>query len=297
MKFSIIVPSFNQGKFLEETLKSLLSQEGPELEVLVKDGGSRDGSLDILKKHEGQVSYTSGKDEGQSDAINQGLKASSGDILGFLNSDDLYLPGALAYVDEYFKANPTCMILYGKADHCDEMGNFIEHYPTLPWNYDKLLDTCYICQPAVFWRREIHQDLGYLDERLHYAMDYEFWLRIGKKIPLHYLGDTSMPLAVSRLHAEGKTLNKRVPAHREILEVVRRYVRDPRETYTWLRYTASLTVIKAGKPPSHDPKKQGMFIHAYAKEVKVLADEFAIELDHAFHEELKALLKPFEIIE
>lgn len=293
MKFSITVPSFNQVKFLEETLKSVISEEGPKLEIIVKDGGSTDGSLDIIKKYAAKLSYSSGIDQGQTDAINQGLKASTGDILGFLNSDDLYLPGTLAFVEAYFKANPKCMILYGKADHCDEGGAFIEHYPTLAWDYKKLLDTCYICQPSVFWRKEIHEELGFFDERLHYAMDYEFWLRVGKKLPLHYLGDESPILAHSRLHAEGKTLNKRVPAHREILHVVSQYASEPKETYTWLRYTASLTVIKEGTPPSSDPIKQGMFIHAYVTTVKVMADEFGIELDSGFHEELKALLKPF----
>lgn len=287
MKISIIVPSYNQAAYLDATLRSILDQTVPRVEIIVNDGGSRDGSVDILQRYSDRLTWTSARDHGQTDAINKGLHACTGDIVAYLNSDDVYFPGALATAAAYFTSHPECLILYGTAHHLHADGSFMEAYPTEPWNYERLFETCYLCQPAVFWRRELHAQFGYFDERLHFGMDYEFWLRVGAHVPFHYL--PGKPLAGSRLHADTKTLSQRVPAHREILQVVRRYAREPRQTYTWLRHLASLTAQDAGLLPSPNPAQHRLHVQAYVNNARSIAEEARIELDEAILREFASL--------
>jgi glycosyltransferase involved in cell wall biosynthesis len=250
--------------------------------------------VDILQRYNDRLTWTSARDHGQTDAINKGLHACSGDIVAYLNSDDVYFPDALATVAAYFTAHPECLILYGTAHHLHADGSYMEAYATEPWNYERLFETCYLCQPAVFWRRELHAQFGYFDERLHFGMDYEFWLRIGAQVPFHHLAGA--PLAGSRLHADTKTLSQRVPAHREILQVVRRHAREPRQTYNWLRHLASLTAQDAGLLPSPDPEQHRRHVHAYVTNVLRIAGELRIELDPPQLQELESMMKPLPVL-
>jgi glycosyltransferase involved in cell wall biosynthesis len=215
---SIITPSFNQGKFISATIESVLGQSVPELEYLVVDGGSQDETLAVLRDYESRLQWISEPDQGQTDALNKGLAATSGEIIGWLNSDDLYLPGALAKVLEIFRCRPEIEVLYGEADHIDSEGRIIDPYPTEPWNYQRLREVCFICQPALFFRRRILARAGLPDVRLQYCMDYEFWLRLGRLTPFLYVREK---LAASRLYPENKTLGARLAVHTEINDMFR----------------------------------------------------------------------------
>jgi glycosyltransferase involved in cell wall biosynthesis len=210
-KISIVTPSLNQGEFLEQTIQSVLSQDYPNLEYLVMDGGSSDKTLDILRSCSGQVKWVSEKDKGQADAINKGLHMISGEIVAYLNADDLLLSGSLEKVARAFSANPKTMWVTGRCCIITETGQETRkpitayknlwlriHHPSF------LFITDYISQPATFWRGSLLNEFGYLDESLHYALDYEFFLRLNRKFPLVILPDY---LAAFRVHSQSKNAN------------------------------------------------------------------------------------------
>jgi glycosyltransferase involved in cell wall biosynthesis len=214
---SVVTPSYNQGRFIRRTIDSVLSQNVAGLEYLVVDGGSTDETAAILREYGDRIHATVEPDEGQADAVNKGLKAASGDIIGWVNSDDVFYPGALGKVLAAFEAHPGADVIYGEADHIDERDRILEHYGTEPFDYERLKDVCFLCQPAVFFRRTVVERYGPLQVACRYSLDYEYWLRIlGDKPPL-YLRET---LAGSRLHADTKTLGHAEAVHREIIQML-----------------------------------------------------------------------------
>lgn len=214
MKVSIITPSFNQGQFIERTLKSVAIQSSTEIEHVVFDGGSSDSTVDVLKHFTPPLKWVSEKDKGQTDAVNKGILATDGEIVGWLNSDDIYYPGAFTRVIQFFDENPDVDVVYGMADHIDVDDHAFESYPTEPWDYERLKEICFICQPALFFRRQVFDQYGLLDGSLNYCMDYEYWLRLGKAgVQFGYLEEK---LAGSRLYAENKTMGSKLKVHREI---------------------------------------------------------------------------------
>lgn len=186
--FSIVTPSYNQARFVEQTLQSVLSQDYPHKEYLVIDGGSTDGSVDIIKRYADHLDYwLSEPDHGQAHAINKGFTRSRGDVLGWLNSDDTLLPGALTVVAEAFAAHPEIDLVYGDFVYTAPDGQplrrrhvFSKLSYTVLWHHD------YLGQPAVFFRRKLWERVGSLDESLYYCLDWDLFLRMWKVCrPLH----------------------------------------------------------------------------------------------------------------
>ncbi|MBZ0221341.1 MAG: glycosyltransferase [Candidatus Methylomirabilis sp.] len=226
-RITVITPSYNQGGFIAETIESVLVQEYPDLEYLVIDGGSNDGTLEVLKRYDGRLAWVSERDRGQSDAINKGIRRATGDIIAYLNSDDLYEPGALKKAAQYFQAHPDCLWLTGRCGIIDAEGRETRRYITSYKNfllrrygYNILLVTNFVSQPATFIRREAFGELGLFDESQHRVMDYEFWLRLGRKYPPGFIDDR---LASFRVHPGSKTSSSFHRTFREELEVARKY--------------------------------------------------------------------------
>ncbi len=219
-RFSVITPSYQQGPYIERTLRSVLDQQFEALEYFVMDGGSTDQTVSILQRYGDQLWWQSAADDGQADAVNLGLERTRGEFIGWLNSDDVYYAGTLKVVAEYFDQHPEIDIVYGNADHIDENDQFLESYPTEPWDPERLLETCYLCQPATFFRRRVVEQWGELNRGLNFCMDYEFWLRLsagGARF-----GYLRRRLAGSRLYPETKTLGHRVAFHAEINRMTQR---------------------------------------------------------------------------
>ena len=214
MKLTIVTPSYNQGKYIKRTIDSVLSQDIDDMEYIIVDGGSTDATLDIIKSYGTQIVWKSEKDKGQTDAVNKGIRQATGDIIGWLNSDDIYFPHALKKVMQVFNDNPNVNVVYGNAQHIAEDDSYIEDYYSEPYNYERLKSICYICQPSVFFRKSVVDKYGYLDDTLNYCMDYEYWLRIGKGEEFYYLEEL---LAGSRLYNDNKTLGCRRQVHEEML--------------------------------------------------------------------------------
>lgn len=250
MKVSIVTPSYNQGVFIERTLRSVASQSGAEIEHVIFDGGSTDDTVAVLEKFPGPIKWVSEKDRGQTDAVNKGIRATDGDIIGWLNSDDIYYPDAIARVVAFFAAHPEVQLVYGMADHIDENDLAFEAYPTEPWNFERLKETCFICQPALFFRRGVVEAHGLLDERLNFCMDYEYWLRLGKAgVKFAYL---EHKLAGSRLYADNKTLGSRIKVHAEINDVMKAKFGVVPDRWIW-NYTHA--VVEARTQRAQQPRR------------------------------------------
>jgi len=178
---SIITPSLNQAQFLEQTLKSVHSQDYPRLEHIVIDGGSTDGSVEIIRAHENRIaSWVSEPDQGQTDAINKGFARAQGEVVAWLNSDDLYYPGAVSRALARFRADPDLDIVYGDGSLITSDGAFLGYmHQVEPFNRHRLL-SCYnyISQPTTFFRRSTLERLGWLDTGLNYIMDWDLWCRL-----------------------------------------------------------------------------------------------------------------------
>lgn len=200
---SIITPSFNQGKYIEETLLSIQNQTYKNIEHIIVDAGSTDQTIAILKKNSSYISWISEPDKGQSDAINKGIRRSHGEILAYLNSDDLYLPYTVSTVVNFFISHPDVDLIYGDIIHVDELSCVTEIIQTGMINPEDFL-TCqvYLPQPSVFFRRTVIDKVGCFDESLHLTMDMEYWARALLAVRVMYI---SKPLAKARFHRETKS--------------------------------------------------------------------------------------------
>ena len=205
--FALVTPSFNQAAFLPACLGSVRAQEGVVLHHEVRDGGSTDGSVEVLRAAGAGLRWTSGPDGGQVRAVNAGLRELPGEICGFLNSDDVLLPGALVRVAREFERHPEADVIYGRAWFIDAAGGRTREYPTLPFDAEALVQHCFICQPAAFWRRSVHARFGWFDPAYDHTFDYEFWLRLlVRGARFHHLPEF---LAASREHAATKSATQR----------------------------------------------------------------------------------------
>jgi glycosyltransferase involved in cell wall biosynthesis len=217
---SIVTPSLNMGAFLEETIRSVIEQEYPNVEYVVMDGGSTDNSLDILKRYEGRLRYVSRPDKGQADAVNRGFQLTRGSIFAFLNADDTYLPGAISAAVEALAGNPESGMVYGNAWRVTENGARISPYPIEPFDPNGLSRRCFICQPATFLRREVFERCGMLDPHLHFALDYDLWIRVVRQYSMTKIETF---LATSRMHGDSKTMGQMDRAMHETIQVLQRH--------------------------------------------------------------------------
>jgi len=216
-KVSIVTPCLNQARFLEATIQSVLSQSYPHIDYVVMDGGSTDGSLDILRRYEGRLRYLSAPDGGQADAVNRGFQLSNGEIFSFLNADDMYLPGSVETAVRKLTSHSDAAGIYGEAYLVDESDRRVGRYATRTPDLAGLGGECVICQPAVFIRSEVFRQVGLLNPQLHFALDYDLWIRLART---QKLVRVNAYLAAARVHPSSKSISRRREALREAIAVL-----------------------------------------------------------------------------
>ncbi len=227
MRISLVTPSYNQAPFIGRTIDSVLAQRGDfELDYKVIDGVSTDGTIDILKSYGDRLAWISEPDRGQVDAINRGLRAASGDIIGWLNSDDVLLPGALARVAEAFAQNPDAEWLHGRCVIIDKDDRPVrrwissyKHYRSQRHTLESFLTENYISQMTVFWRRSAQDSVGYLNPAIRYAFDYDLFLRLAQRAVPLYIEE---PIACFRWYETSKSGGGFVVQMTETVEIASR---------------------------------------------------------------------------
>ena len=202
---SIITPSFNQARYLEATIQSVLEQDYPRIEYIIVDGGSSDGSVDVIKKYAGRLAWwVSEQDKGQTDAINKGFNRASGEVLAWLNSDDTYNPGAVSAAVKYLTENPDVAMVYADCNYINEQGAVIGKFNSAQTDHRRLREGyVHIPQQTMFFRAKYWKELGPLDPSFYFAMDYDLWTRIAARAPIKYLAGQTW--ANFRIHTSGKT--------------------------------------------------------------------------------------------
>jgi glycosyltransferase involved in cell wall biosynthesis len=221
-RISIITPSYNQGQFIEQTIQSVLGQYYPDLEYIIIDGGSTDNTVEIIRKYEKRITFwVSEKDSGQANAINKGFARATGDIIGWLNSDDMYLTGTLEYISR--KLNPDkAQIIFGNCFHLKEKSSFSKGSNVTEWHKQRHLKTgSYIIQPSTFWTRKVLETAGNLTEDLTYLFDWEWFLRAKNK-GTEFISDDKY-FSVYRLHESHKTGSGGSHRLNELLSFYERY--------------------------------------------------------------------------
>ncbi|MCE5208784.1 MAG: glycosyltransferase [Chloroflexi bacterium] len=203
-KVSIVTPSYNQAQFLEQTIQSVLSQTYPNIEYIVVDGASKDNSVEIIRKYEHRIAWwVSEPDKGQSEAVNKGWMHATGEIIGWLNSDDLLLPDTVTRMVNAFEETPEMGFIYGDVLSIDQHGDIFNVMRFQQWGIEDLAGFEIISQPGVFMCREILEQAGYLNNTLHYLMDIHLWLKMIQLAPMRYLPGLA---AAARYHAGAKNV-------------------------------------------------------------------------------------------
>jgi glycosyltransferase involved in cell wall biosynthesis len=230
-KVSIITPSFNQGRFIEATIQSVLAQDYANIEYIIVDGGSKDDSVDIIKKYERHLTWwVSEKDKGHADALNKGFSRATGDILAWLNSDDLYYPYTVSEATAILRERPEVGMVYGDANLIDSSGEFAGKFAARQTDYRRLLrGSVHIPQATTFYRASTWRSAGLFDLSLFFAFDYEMWVRFSKMSQLLYVPRL---WADFRMHDEGKSVINDNRCYPDMLEV---YRREGGGWLSWLR--------------------------------------------------------------
>lgn len=242
---SIVTPSYNQAQYLERTITSVLSQTYPRLEYYVMDGGSTDGSLEIIRKHAGRLAgWVSERDRGQTDAINKGFGRAKGEIFAWLNSDDTYEPQAVAEAVAYLQSHPQAGMVYGDTHFIDEEDRPLGKFPAAQTDYARLRrGYVHIPQQAAFFRAELWRKVGPLDPTFYFAMDYDLWVRLSKIAPLHY---TPRHWANFRIHGAAKSDQADERCWPEMLRV---HYREGGSPFSWLVFKARVRPLIYGWLP------------------------------------------------
>lgn len=242
---SIITPSYNQAEFLERTIRSVLDQNYQNLEYIIIDGGSDDGSLGIIQKYSDQLAWwVSEPDQGQTDAINKGFTKAKGDILAWLNSDDTYLVNAVSEAVDYLQSHPEVGMVYGDANLIDENDNVIGSFPARQTDNKRLMrGYVHIPQQASFFRAELWKKVGPLDPSFFFAMDFDLWVRLSQQAPLKY---QPRLWANFRLHGGAKSIDA---DDRCWPEMVRVHRREGGSRLSWLSLKAKVRPLIYGWMP------------------------------------------------
>lgn len=232
-RISVITPSFNQARFLGDTLQSVVSQGYPDLEHIVIDGGSTDGSVALIEQHAPHLAYwVSERDRGQSHAINKGFARATGEVLTWLNSDDTFLPGALETVGKVFAEHPDVDLVYGDFVYTDPDGRPMRRrHVFASMTYETLLYHDYLGQPAVFFRRRLLDQVGPVDESLHYCMDWDLFLRMWRVCRPHHV---PVVLATYRLDQSAKSNAEETAAAVDAAHLVQRRNLNQRFATPWI---------------------------------------------------------------
>ena len=219
---TVVTPSYNQGEFIRATIESVLGQDYPDLEYIIMDGGSTDQTAAVASEYSSRLTFISEKDRGQSHAINKGFHCARGTILSWLNSDDVYLPGAVRKAVEAFERSPRAGAVYGEGYLMNREGKVTSRFPcTEPMNLWKLIHLSdYILQQTVYFRKAVLDEVGDLDENLHYTMDWDILIRIGRKYPLEYIPEY---LGCLREYPEAKSFSGGKERIRELHGLLRRH--------------------------------------------------------------------------
>lgn len=222
-KISIVTPSFNQAQYLEETIRSVLLQNYPNLEYIIIDGGSTDGSVEIIKKYEPWLTYwVSEPDRGQSHAINKGFNRSTGEIMAWINSDDCYLPCAFGVIIETFLSNPDTLWVAGQTNFVDAVGNIRPGWGKPKEEIERWFVGPTVMQPGVFWLRQLWEKTGKIDENFNDSFDYDLWFKFVKLQPFPTWVPTE--IALFRIHEKSKTYLHQALFHSESDLIRERYV-------------------------------------------------------------------------
>lgn len=224
---SVVMPSMNQPEFIDDAITSVLSQDYPNIELIVADGGSRQDTLDILErrqKNDRRLRYFSRPDRGPAHALNKAMDSVRGTFIGWLNSDDLYASGAVSRAMKVMAEQPRLLMVYGQGQHIDEYAKLIGIYPTRPPStpLSQFREGCFICQPTMFFRRSARILLGILDESLKASFDFEYWLRAFCAFP-DRIGFVNELQAMSRLHDGCITMRMRRTVALEGMQVLARH--------------------------------------------------------------------------
>ncbi len=253
MLVSIVTPSLNQARFIETTIRSVLEQDYPWIEHVVVDGGSTDETLEILRRYD-HLRWVSEPDEGQAEAVNKGFRLASGAVFGWLNADDLYLPGAVATAVATI-LETACGLVYGGWRQIDENGAHLRDVDVVPFVYQDVVERYNaIAQPTAFFTREAFEAVGGLDSGYHYAMDYDLWLKIGARFEVRAVPEK---LAAFRFHEQAKTALHADSFWPEVRQISRRhgsrffspmYVRTVPVRHPWVwRARMGYRLIAAGR--------------------------------------------------
>jgi glycosyltransferase involved in cell wall biosynthesis len=229
---TIVTPSYNQGHFIRATIESVLSQDYPNVEYIVMDGGSTDNTAAVVNEYRSRLTFISEKDRGQTHAINKGFQQAKGSIVAWLNSDDTYLPGAIRHGVEGCAANPTAGAIYGEGFQIDYDGNIRQRFPyTEPFNLWKLTHVLdYILQQSVFFRRECVEAVGWADESLHFGMDWDLLVRLGKRYGLAYVPES---FGCLREYGEAKSFAGGAKRFAELAKLLQKQTGEKRPPGWW----------------------------------------------------------------